>query len=125
MDRLLRDVNVAFQGGIGRRYPLINLYECADRFLLTAEVPGTELEDLEVTVADGVLNLKGERKSAVTHSDSFRRQERFQGVWQRSIRIPERVEADKMTAALVDGVLAITLPKATQTQLRHIPVVSE
>lgn len=125
MDRLLRDVNVAFQGGVGRRYPLVNLYECEDKFLLTAEVPGTELTDLEVTVADGVLNLKGDRKSAATNSDSFRRQERFQGAWQRSIRIPERVEADKMSASLVDGVLTITLPKAKQTQLRHIPVASE
>ena len=126
VDRLLRDVNMTFQGvRFDRRYPLINLFECQDRFLLTAEVPGTELEDLEVTVADGVLTLKGERKSSAVSPDAFRRQERFQGAWQRSLPLPDRIESEKLSASLNDGVLTITLPKATQTQLRQIPVVSD
>lgn len=126
VDRLLRDVNLTFQGvRFDRRYPLINLYECEDRFLLTAEIPGTELADLEVTVADGVLTLKGERKSGAINADAFRRQERFQGKWQRSIPLPDRVESEKLSAALNDGVLTITLPRSNQTQLRQIPVASD
>ncbi|MFK7820764.1 MAG: Hsp20/alpha crystallin family protein, partial [Planctomycetaceae bacterium] len=96
-----------------------------DRFVLTAEIPGTELQDLEVTVADGVLNIKGERKSSAIDPEAFRRQERFQGNWQRSIPLPERIVTDEMSASLNDGILAITFPKAKQSQLRHIPVVSD
>lgn len=126
VDRLLRGVNLTIQGvRWADRYPLLNLYECEDRFLLTSEIPGTELSDLEVTVANGVLTLRGERKSRAVSDESFRRQERFRGSWQRSISLPDRVEADELTASLTDGVLTITLPKAKQTQLRHIPVVAE
>lgn len=126
VDRLLRDVNITFQGvRFGPSYPLINLYECEDRFLLTAEIPGTRLEDLEVTVADGVLALKGDRKSQAGSGEVFRRQERFQGQWHRAIQLPDRIQQEQMEAALTDGVLIITLPKITETQLRQIPVVGE
>ncbi|MFK7818797.1 MAG: Hsp20/alpha crystallin family protein, partial [Planctomycetaceae bacterium] len=77
VDRLLRDVNLTFHGvRVDHQYPLVNVYECDDRFVLTAEIPGTELQDLEVTVADGVLNIKGERKSSAIDPEAFRRQER-------------------------------------------------
>ncbi len=126
VDRLLRDVNITFQGvRFGPRYPLVNLYECDDRFLLTAEIPGTQLEDLEVTVADGVLTLKGERQSRADNGEAFRRQERFQGPWQRSVQLPDRIKQEELQASLTDGVLTITLPKAKETQLRQIPVVGE
>ena len=126
VDRLLRDVNVTFQGvRFGPRYPLFNLYECDDRFLLTAEIPGTRLEDLEVTVADGLLTLKGDRKSQAGSAEVFRRQERFQGQWQRAVQLPDRIQQEQLEASLTDGVLVITLPKVTETQLRQIPVVGE
>jgi HSP20 family protein len=125
VDRLLRGVNLSLQGvRLGRHYPALNLYELPGEFLLTAELPGTRSEDLELTVAGGILTLKGKRNDlADVPEHRFRRTERFHGAWQRSVTIPDRVRDEDMTAEFNHGVLTIHLPKAEQTRTRQIPVV--
>jgi HSP20 family protein len=127
VDRLLRSVNLTFQGfRLGRQYPAINLYELENEFLLTAELPGTRLEDLELTVAGGILTLKGRRDdSPDVPEHRFRRSERFRGEWQRSLSLPERVREDELRATFVDGVLKVRLPKGAQTPPRQIMVTEE
>jgi HSP20 family protein len=124
VDRLLRGVNLSLQGvRFGRQYPALNLYELPDEFLLTAELPGTRSEDLELTVAGGILTLSGKRNDlADVPEHRFRRTERFHGAWQRSVTIPDRVRDDDMTAEFSHGVLKIHLPKAEPTRARQIPV---
>ncbi len=114
VDRLLHSVNLTFQGlRLGRQYPLVNLYELEHEFLLTAEIPGTRSEDLELTVAGGILTLKGKREDPQGISDEkFRRHERFRGSWQRSLSIPNRVREDELVAEFSNGILKIRLPKA-------------
>ena len=125
VDRLLQSVNLTFLGlRLGRQYPLLNMYELPDEFLLTAELPGIRIEDLEITLAGGILTLKGRRCDAVEiPDDRFRRHERFRGSWQRSLSLPDRVEQEKLTANFSNGVLSIHLPKAEQTDALRIPVV--
>lgn len=124
VDRLLQGVNLTFQGvRLGRQYPLLNLYELENEFLLTAEIPGTDSDSLDLTVAGGVLTIKGERPAPTNiPEDRFRRRERFRGGWQRSISLPERVEEERLTANYTHGVLTVHLPKAEELKPRQIPV---
>lgn len=125
VDRLLHGVNITFQGiRLGREYPAVNLYELENEFLLTAELPGTRKEDFELTVAGGVLTIKGQRADAEGVSeDRFRRHERFRGQWQRSLSIPDRVRDEELSAELTNGVLKVHLPKGNELKPRPIPVV--
>jgi HSP20 family protein len=124
MDRVLRSVNQAFEGlRIGRPYPPVNVYERPDEFLLTAELPGVRSEDLEISVANGHLVLKGQRLEANDMPpESFRRSERPHGRWERGIPLPDRVQEEQMTAEFINGVLTVHLPKAPSTQPRQIKV---
>ena len=105
VDRLLQSVNLTFHGvRSGRKYPAVNLYESADEYILTAELPATAPEDLELTIAGGILTLKGKRSdSEAVPDDRFRRHERFRGSWQRALSIPERVQEEKLSAEFNDG----------------------
>ena len=124
VDQLLQGVNLSLHGvRSARRFPLMNLVETPEYFLLTAEVPGVDIQDLEVTAAGGRLTIKGIRRSPdEARDDTFRRQERFQGSWQRSIQLPDRVEEDGLKAEYSAGVLRITLAKAATSVARNIPV---
>jgi HSP20 family protein len=102
---------------------MINLIEKPSHFVLTAEVPGVDISDLEVTASGGRLTIKGIRRSPEeARDDTFRRQERFQGNWQRTIQLPDRVEEDGLKAEYTSGVLRITLAKAASSVARNIPV---
>ena len=81
-------------------------------------------EDVELTLAGGALMMKGRRADLEGVSDHrFRRQERPQGAWQRSIPIPDRVQDEKLSAEFNDGILTVHLPKAEELKPRQIPVV--
>jgi HSP20 family protein len=124
MDRVLRSMDWAFEGlRIGRPYPPVNVYDLDGEFLLTAELPGVRTEDLELSVANGQLILKGGREDAGNlPPERFRRSERRHGRWERSIPMPERVQEEQLSAEFVNGVLKIHLPKAPSTQPRQIAV---
>lgn len=124
VDQLLASVSLSFQGlRVGRQYPPINVYEVDDELLLTAELPGTRPEDLEVLVADGVLTLKGKRTGAEGVADDlYRRQERPRGEWKRSLTLPSQIIEDKLSADFTNGILSVRLPKAPATVPRQIRV---
>ena len=117
MDRLLNSVNFAFQGiRLGQQFAAINLYELADEFLVTAKLPGIKIDDLEVTIAGGVLHIKGRRTDPDgVPEERYRRQERFRGNWQRSISVPDGVNEEAFRAEYSDGVLRIHLSQGSAT----------
>ena len=125
VDRLLASVSLSFQGlRVGRQYPPVNVYEGQNELLLIAELPGSRPDELEVTVADGVLNLKGRHSGPPgVPDDRYRRQERPRGQWQRSLPLPDRIVEDQMSAEFTNGVLKIRLPRAAATQARQIQVI--
>ena len=126
VDRLLEGMNLSLAGRLSSRYPLINLYELDDRFLLTAQIPGTRAADLEITVAGGLLTLKGVRQGPPdVPEEAYRRQERLRGTWERTVSIPNRVDEDGMIAEINDGVLRIQLPKSSENTPRQIRVVED
>ena len=124
VDEILQSIQLPFPViRVERQYPPINIYDLPEEALVTAEVPGTDPEALEVTFSQGVLTLKGTQPSAESvRDDAFRRHERFWGRWQRSISINERVREDQVRAEMVDGVLRVHLPKDGESRPRQIPV---
>ena len=101
----------SIEQGTGRRlvrlYPLLNLYDRGEEFLLVAEVTGTSPEDIEVTISGDTVLLKGERKRREGVGDeAYRRQERVSGRWSRTVTLSEAIDADGVVADCVDGRLA-------------------
>ena len=100
MDRLLQGVNLTLHGvRFSRRFPQLNLLDLGSSYLVTAEIPGVDPSNLDVTTASGVLSIRGVRQPPEeAREDAFRRQERFQGPWQRSLQLPDRVDEENMKA---------------------------
>jgi HSP20 family protein len=126
MDRLLESVNSATEGlRYGRPYPAVNIYDADTEFLITVEVPGIAVGDVELSMANGVLTMKGNRvDSQPVSADQFRRSERPGGHWERQFSLPERIQEEAIRAELKNGVLLLRLPKSPSTQPRQIPVLN-
>jgi HSP20 family protein len=103
--------------------PALDIAEAKDAYLVTVELPGVKLDDLEITLEDGLLTFQGERHVA-NHSseEQFHRVERSSGAFRRSITLPAHVEADAVEASMEDGVLRILVPKAEEAKPKRIQV---
>ena len=97
------------------------MFERNGDLVVKAEIPGIDAKDLDVTVEDNVLRLRGERKhKSETEEEGYYRHERFHGTFERSIPLPAEVETEKIGATYTDGVLEIVLPKTAETAARRI-----
>ncbi len=107
----------------GRFTPAIDVAEDADGLILTAEIPGMTKEDLDVTVDDGVLTLKGEKKEEeATEGAGYHRVERRYGHFERRIRLPEYVDTEKIEAEYKGGVLRLRMPKGEAAKTKMIQI---
>ena len=103
--------------------PAVDIKEEQERFLITADLPGVDPKDIEITMEDGVLTLKGERQSESTEEQTgYKRVERFSGTFYRRFSLPESADADRIEAKGKNGVLEIVLPKLEKIQPRKIEV---
>lgn len=122
MDRLMRSITLeGFR--IGRPFPAVNIYELDEEILLTAELPGVSVDDLELSVSNGLLTMAVTRgESPPVPEERYRRSERPSGRWERTFSLPEKVNDEQMYAELNHGVLKLHLPKAPAEKARRIPV---
>ena len=105
--------------------PAVDIKEEADRFLITADLPGVEPKDIEITMDNGVLTIKGERKSEVRdEKEGYKRVERVSGTFYRRFSLPDTADAERIEAKGNHGVLEVTLPKHEKVQPRKIEVKS-
>ena len=103
--------------------PAVDITERKDAYLVTAELPGVGIEDLEITFQDGLLTIQGERHPAADAAgEKVHRSERRYGAFRRSITLPSHVQADKIEASAQDGVLMILVPKAQEAYAKRIQV---
>jgi HSP20 family protein len=103
--------------------PALDIAERKDAYLVTVELPGVKLEDLQITLEDGLLTIQGERHYAHDSSkEQVHRVERSSGAFRRAITLPAHVMADEVEATIEDGVLRILVPKAEQAKPKRIPV---
>lgn len=108
--------------GRGGAWPRVNLFDTGTSLVVLAEVPGLSEKDLQLTINQDVLTLKGERKSDAPDGSSIHRQERAPVRFARSFTLPTKIDPEKVVATVKDGVLTITLPKAPEAQPRQISV---
>lgn len=104
-------------------WPTMEVVETDKDVRVTAELPGLEEKDVEVLMNDGVLTIRGERRSEVEDKDrAF--SERYYGRFERRIPIAWDVEADKVDATFRNGLLIVTLPKSAQatSNVRRIAI---
>jgi HSP20 family protein len=104
--------------------PPVDIYETKDGALVVkAELPGLKREDIDVTVEDNILTIRGERRSE--HEDRagrVHRRERSYGEFSRSFTLPADIDAEQIRAEYRDGTLTVTLPRKPEARPRQIPV---
>jgi HSP20 family protein len=130
MDRLFANVSggnwpsvAASLATSGSPFPVMNIWETDQSLCVELEVPGLKLEDVEVLVVGSELTVKGARKDAEPKGDSlYHRRERASGSFSRSVQIPMAIDAGKVEAALKDGILTVSLPKAEAAKPRKVLV---
>ena len=132
MNRLHSELNRLFGNAAQRRqvvspksYPPLNLWEDDERYGVEAELPGMQLDDLEIYVHGNQLTIKGERKEAKLEKGVWHRQERGYGTFTRVIELPSDVSGEAVDAGFKQGVLTIMLPKREETKPRRIQVRGE
>lgn len=110
----------------GKWVPAVDIYEAGGSLVLEAELPGIDPKDIDVTVDDGVLTVRGERRhEREVEEENYYRVERAYGSFQRSVRLPADVEPDKIKASYDAGVLKVMVPKAEHQKTRAVPVTIE
>ena len=97
--------------------PAVDVVESEKAYEITAELPGLDEKDIEVKLANGGLTIKGEKSEEKEEKkkDYYLHERRF-GSFERSFRVPEGVDADKIEATFQKGVLTVTLPKTPEAQ---------
>jgi len=122
LDRLSRDL-VGRPGRYrrGGAYPPVNIYESSEAYGLEIEVPGVDPEKLEISVEGDTVNVSGQALPAEVEA-GFHRRERRAGSFSRSLRLPERLNAEKVEAEYRDGLLVLRVAKAPEARARKIAV---
>jgi HSP20 family protein len=135
MNRLFDDVFRGFDmapfgslGGMSRMasWPTVEVAETDHEVRVSAELPGMDQNDVEVLMNDGVLTIRGEKKSEVEDKErAF--SERYYGRFERRLPLAWEVEEDKVNASFKNGVLTVTLPKSPKSsaQVKRIAINSE
>ena len=104
--------------------PAVDIREDSGQFTITADIPGVEPGDIEVTMENGVLTIKGERKLETRDEgdNGYRRVERVHGGFYRRFTLPDTADAETISAAGRHGVLEVTIPKRAALQPKRIEV---
>jgi HSP20 family protein len=106
-------------------YPLVNISEDHDYIYVRAELPGINPQELEITVHEGNLILRGERKIPAEEKQvNYHRRERESGYFRRVVNLPSSVNPDKVEASYKDGILTVKLAKPEEIKPRVIKVQS-
>ena len=110
----------------GTWVPAVNILEREDAMVITADLPGLKAEDVEVTVEEGILSIRGERKLEETsEGETYHRVERMYGVFERTFTLPNSVDVDKIDARFSNGEMVLTLPKREESKPRSVKIKVE
>jgi HSP20 family protein len=103
--------------------PRVDIHEEKDRFVVLADVPGVEPKDIDITAENGVLTVRGERRSEKRETDAgYERIERVAGTFVRRFTLPEGANTESIKAKQTNGVLEVTIPKTPALQPRRISI---
>jgi HSP20 family protein len=127
MDRLFDDAytHPLSMSGVSAM-PAIDLYQTNDEVVVKAALPGLKADDVQISVTEDVLTLRGEFKQDNVQSEStYHIREKRIGSFERSIMLPTDVQTDKAKADFENGILTITLPKADEVKPKTITIKSK
>ena len=129
MDRVFDDMfgqsMLPSLGGSAVSWPIVEVGETDREIRITAEMPGMNEKDVEIQLEDGVLTLRGEKKSETDDKDRGY-SERYYGRFERRIALPSSVREEACNASFHNGVLTVTLPKSEEAARgRRIPINAE
>jgi len=132
MNQLQQELARTFDDRLGRAergssvvewVPAVDIREEDSRFVLRADLPGVEPKDIEVTMEDGVLTLRGKRELEEREErEGYRRVERVSGQFFRRFTMPDTANTDAISAKSKQGVLEVIIPKQPKVQPRRISV---
>ncbi len=107
----------------GQWTPAIDIYDSKDNIVVKADLPGLKKDDIEVSIQDNILTIKGEKKQErEVKEEDYIRSERFYGSFHRSISLPSEVDSSKVKAVFKDGVLELTLSKKEEAKPKQIKI---
>ncbi|MGI9289757.1 MAG: Hsp20/alpha crystallin family protein [Gammaproteobacteria bacterium] len=130
LDRLLQDQEIgsllnAFENSdsVSDWHPAVDIREEDERFLLEADLPGVDPDNIEVTMEDGILTIQGKRESETNEEQrGYKRYERISGNFLRRFTLPDTAKGDDISATTKHGVLEVTIPKQAKQLPRKISV---
>ncbi|MDF9391198.1 MULTISPECIES: Hsp20/alpha crystallin family protein [Methylococcus] len=133
LNQLQRELERSFEGRQGpdsaataEWTPAVDIKEEADRYVLLADLPGVSPDNIDVSMEQGVLTLRGERNTeARTERSGYKRIERVYGSFYRRFSLPDTADADGISARYNNGVLEIVIPKKAAIQPRRIVVSAD
>lgn len=119
-DNIYESVNREVTTG---NWPTVDIEESEKEYSIKADLPGMDKKDVSITVENGTLSLTGEKKEETKREKGrYYHLERSYGKFSRSFALPDDVEADKIEAAMKNGVLTLSLPKSEKAKPRSIDV---
>jgi HSP20 family protein len=106
--------------------PAVNILEGEDGIKISADLPGMDANDVAVSVEDGVLTIRGERRfEEASESETYHRIERCYGVFERTFTLPNSVDPAKIEARFKNGEMVVSLPKREESKPRSVKVKVE
>lgn len=102
--------------------PRLSVYELDDRYVIECDLPGVNMDDINVSLKDGVLEISGERKASITEGAKVTVNERAFNTFTRRLQLDKNVNSEAVEATYGTGVLSVNVPKSSSTAARQIPV---
>jgi HSP20 family protein len=129
IDRLFENFTAGFpsigNGMTNITLPSMDVSETDKEIEITAELPGLEEKDVQINVSDNILSIRGEKKAEKEQKDkNYRMVERSYGSFERSLELPDGINADAIKASIDKGVLKVVVPKPAPAQSKKIEVKS-
>jgi HSP20 family protein len=103
-------------------FPLVNVFNEGEDFVVVAELPGVKKEDLDIQVRADTVRIQGKKSVAYEEGASVHRRERSAGQFDRTVTLPAQLDAAKVTAEYRDGVLTLRLPRAETERARTVVI---
>lgn len=123
MNRLFASMPTTFEGTGTSSYPAMNVWANQDGAVVTAELPGVDPEDIDISVVGDTLTVTGTRQpDELEEGETYHRRERRYGRFSRAFRLPFEVEAGQVEAVFEKGILNVTLPRAEVDKPKKIAV---
>ena len=126
MRRLQDEVNRVFAGpgSFAGGFPAVNLWQGPDSTALTAELPGVDPADIDISVKNDIITFSGERNLPAGDDATWHRRERAYGRFSRVIQLPYRVDPDRVEARMTDGVLQVELQRPEADRPRRVQITA-